>query len=196
MRLSDARRRWWLARQRRAVNARAFAAFGEGSAFAPPAVILSPHRIHLGARVLFHQGAWLSVVEEHNGRRHEPRLEIGDRCIFGRDVYISCVGEITIGQEVQIGDRVFITDTYHEYEDPDTSIVRQPMAEPRAVRIGDGSFLGPGAAVIAGVTIGERALVAVNAVVTRDVPPNTIVAGNPARVIRSYDRVRGTWVDA
>ena len=156
----------------------------------------SPHRIFVGDKVFFHSGAWLSVVEEHMGRRYEPRLEIGDRTTFGRDAYISCVGQITIGREVQAADRVFITDTYHEYEDPDTSIVFQPMAEPRAVVIGDGAFLGIGACVMAGVTIGERAFVGANAVVTRDVPPNGVVAGNPARLLRVYDRERGAWTDA
>ena len=70
------------------------------------------------------------------------------------------------------------------------------MAEPRAVVIGDGAFLGIGACVMAGVTIGERAFVGANAVVTRDVPPNGVVAGNPARLLRVYDRERGAWTDA
>ena len=194
MALSDVRRRWWLARQRRAVNARAFAAFGEGTAFAPPAVVRSPHRIHLGKKVFFHPRAWLSVVEEHNGRTYSPRLEIGDGCVFGHDMYISCVGEITIGSEVLVGDRVLITDTYHEFENPDVSIVRQPMAEPKPVHIGDGVHLGIGVCVLAGVTIGERSFVASGAVVTRDVPPNGVVVGNPARVLRHYDRAQGAWV--
>jgi acetyltransferase-like isoleucine patch superfamily enzyme len=190
-----ARRRLWLARRRRAVGASRFGAFGPGSAFGPPAVVRSPHRVFVGEKVFFHSGAWLSVVEEHNGRTHQPRLEIGDRTVFGRDAYISCVGTITIGSEVQAADRVFITDTYHSYEDPRTSIVRQPMAEPQAVVIGDGAFLGIGACVLAGVTIGERAFVGANAVVTRDVPANTVVGGNPAREIRRWDAAARAWVD-
>jgi acetyltransferase-like isoleucine patch superfamily enzyme len=190
-----ARRRLWLARQRRAVGASRFGALGANSAFAPPATVLSPHRIFIGDKVFFHSGAWLSVVEEHNGRRHQPRLQIGDRTVFGRDAYISCVGEITIGVEVQAADRVFITDTYHGYENPDVSITRQPMAEPRSVVIGDGAFLGIGACVMAGVTIGERAFVGANAVVTRDVAPNTVVAGNPARELRRWDPGANAWID-
>jgi acetyltransferase-like isoleucine patch superfamily enzyme len=196
MDLAGARQRLWLARQRRAIDAKSFGALGRDSVFGPPAVVRSPHRIFVGDKVFFHSGAWLSVVEEHMGRTYEPRLEIGDRTLFGRDAYISCVGNIRIGREVQAADRVFITDTYHDYADPDRSIIFQPMADPEPVVIGDGAFLGIGACVMAGVTIGERAFVGAGSVVTRDVPPNGVVAGNPARLLRTYDPERGLWVDA
>jgi acetyltransferase-like isoleucine patch superfamily enzyme len=184
--------RW---RARRRVGAHRLAAFGRESVIVPPAVIHSPHRIEIGERVLVHRDAFFSVVEEHNGRRYEPRLRIGDRTSIGHGVWISCVGQIDIGAEVLAGHNILITDTFHEYFDPDVSIARQPMGEPRPVRIGDGVHLGPNVAVLAGVTIGERSFVAANAVVTRDVPPNSVVVGNPARVIRRYDRERQAWID-
>lgn len=193
--IAQMRRRLWNARQRRLLRPHEFAHFGPGAGFQPPVVIIGRERISIGSDTFFHSGAWLSVVEEHNGRRYDPRLTIGDRCLFARDVWISCVGEITLGDEVLVGDRVLITDTHHEYEDPDTSIMRQPMAPPRPVRIGDGTILNSGCVITAGVTVGERAFVAANAVVTVDVPPNTVVVGNPARAIRSYDREQGRWVD-
>ena len=164
-RLRDLRREVFLRRAARRVGAHRLAAFGPTSLIVPPAVIHSPH------------------------------LRIGDGTSFGHGLWISCVGEIDIGREVLAGHNILITDTHHEYHDPDTAIVHQPMAPPRPVRIGDGAHLGPHVAVLAGVTIGERAFVAANAVVTRDVPPNAVAVGNPARVIRRYDRARGVWVD-
>ncbi|MEA2226861.1 MAG: hypothetical protein QOF04_491 [Solirubrobacteraceae bacterium] len=193
--IAEARKRLWQARQRRLLRPREFAHFGAGAGFQPPLTIIGRDRISIGARTFFHSDAWLSVVEEHAGRRYDPRLTIGDRCLFARYVWISCVGEITIGDEVLVGDNVLITDTYHEYEDPDTSIMRQPMAPPRPVRIGDGALLNSGCVITAGVTVGERAFVAANAVVTTSVPPNTVVVGNPARPIRTYDREQGRWID-
>ncbi|TMM03412.1 MAG: acyltransferase [Actinobacteria bacterium] len=194
-RLRDLRREVFLRRAARRVGAHRLAAFGPTSLIVPPAVIHSPHRIEIGRRVILHRDAFLSVVEEHNGRRYSPHLRIGDGTSFGHGLWISCVGEIDIGREVLAGHNILITDTHHEYHDPDTAIVHQPMAPPRPVRIGDGAHLGPHVAVLAGVTIGERAFVAANAVVTRDVPPNAVAVGNPARVIRRYDRARGVWVD-
>jgi acetyltransferase-like isoleucine patch superfamily enzyme len=193
--MAELRKRVWQARQRRLLRPQEFARFGAGAGFQPPVTVIGRPRISIGDGTFFHSGAWLSVVEEHHGRRYDPRLTIGARCVFARDVWISCVGEITIGDEVMVGDRVLITDTYHEYEDPDVSIVRQPMAAPRPVHIGDGVLLNTGCVITAGVTVGARSFIAANAVVTKDVPPNTVVVGNPARAIRTYDRAAGAWVD-
>ncbi len=189
-------RTWvWRARQRRLVRPNEFAHFGKDAGFQPPVTVIGRDRVSLGDGTFFHSGAWLSVVDEHNGRRYDPKLTIGDRCLFARNVWISCVGEITIGDEVLVGDGVLITDTYHEYQDPDTAIMLQPMAPPKPVHVGDGALLNTGCVITAGVTIGARAFVAANAVVTTDVPPNTVVVGNPARAIRTYDRAAGAWVD-
>src|SRR5207244_3361500 len=77
-----------------------------------------------------------------------------------------------------------------------TSLIVPPAVihSPHRIEIGRRVLLHRDA-VLAGVTIGERAFVAANAVVTRDVPPNGVAAGNPARVIRRYDRERGVWID-
>ena len=137
-----------------------------------------------------------SVVEHHNGRDHEPRLRIGSRTNIGHGIWFSCVGEIEIGEEVLMGHNILIADSYHEYHDPDKAIMYQPMAIPHGVKVGDGCIVGPHVAILAGVTVGERSFIAANAVLTQSVPPNSVVVGNPARVIRRYDRERGEWVDA
>ena len=186
--------RAWRAWVNRRVGASRFGAFGADSAFVPPAVVSAPERVFIGDRVFFQTGAWLAVYDEVHGVRFDPRLTIGDGCTFGRDVVIACLGEVTFGREVQVADRIFVGDTYHGYQDPDTNIVRQPMAEPRPVRIGDGAFLGINCVILPGVTVGERAFVGAGAVVTKDVPANSVVVGNPARVVRVYDRERGEWV--
>jgi len=189
------RERLFLWRWRRQVGAHRFAHFGERTLVFRPRGILNPHRIEIGDGVLIHEGAMFSVVEEHNGRRHEPRLRIGSGTQIGAGIWLSCVGDMEIGENTLMGHNILIADSYHEYEDPDTPIIHQPMAEPRPVRVGGGSILGPHVAVLAGVTVGENSFVAANAVVTRSVPPNSVVVGNPARVIRRYDRARSEWVD-
>lgn len=191
----QARQRWLLLYWRARVGAHRFAAFGERSIVYRPLGILNPHRIEIGDRVLVHQGAMFSVVEELNGRRHEPRLRIGDDTRIGHGIWFSCVGEIEIGERNLLGHNILIADSYHEYQDPDTPIVDQPMAPAAGVRIEPGCIIGPHAAILAGVTIGRGSFVAANSVVTRSVEANSVVAGNPARVIRSYDRLRAEWVD-
>lgn len=172
----------------------AYAAFGEGSVIAPPATVNCPHRIEIGRGVWIMPGAWLSVFEEHNGRRYEPRLRIGDRVALWRHAVIACVGSVEIEDDVLTADRIFIGDTSHGYRDPRAPVARQPLIDPRPVRIGRGAFLGVGAIVLAGVTIGENGYVGAGAVVTSDVPARSVVVGNPARVVRRWDEAAGDWV--
>jgi acetyltransferase-like isoleucine patch superfamily enzyme len=181
---------------RRQVKPDRFAAFGNNSVIVPPAVIVNHHRISIGDDVMINDRVWMSVVEHYRGQDFEPSLTIGDRTKLGRDNYIACVGRVEIGNDVLGGVRVLIADTYHEYQDPDTAIAYQPMAEPQPVRIGDGVLLNVNVAILPGVTVGERSYIGAGAVVTRDVPPNSVVVGNPARVIRRYDHERSEWVDA
>jgi acetyltransferase-like isoleucine patch superfamily enzyme len=191
----DLSKRLWLAKMNRQIRPERFASFGPDSVIVPPAVISCPHRIHIGSKVLIHDRAWFSVYEHYEGHDFEPSLRIGDRVLLSRDTYISCVGQIEIGDDVFSGQGVLIADSYHDYRDPRTAIRYQPMAEPQPVRIGAGSILNPHVCVMMGVTIGERSFIGAGSVVTRDIPPNSVAVGNPARVVRRYDHERGEWID-
>lgn len=170
----------------------AFASFGEGSVIVPPARVTTPDAIHIGDGVIVHEHAWLSVVAAIEGST--PKLTIGDGTSINRLVHIACVGQVEIGANVLFAERVFIGDTYHDYEDVTRPVIEQSMAEPKKVTIGDGAFLGIGAVILQGVSLGEQAYVAAGAVVTADVPARTLVAGNPARVVKRYDDTAGDWV--
>ncbi|MGI8864987.1 MAG: acyltransferase [Solirubrobacteraceae bacterium] len=185
----------FLWRWRRRIKAHRFARFGKGSLIVSPRGILSPHRIEIGDGVLIHEGAMFSLVERYRGREHQPSLRIGSGSNIGAGIWLSCVGQIDIGENNLMGHNILIADSYHEYRDPDTPIIFQPMAEPEGVSIGPGCIIGPHAAILAGVSIGANSFVAANAVVTRSVPPNSVVVGNPARVIRHFDRSRREWVE-
>jgi acetyltransferase-like isoleucine patch superfamily enzyme len=105
------------------------------------------------------------------------KLRIGDRVFLNNGVFLACCQEITIGDDVAIANEVYITDSDSH------GVEGRPVRE-LPVRIGDGAWIGARAIILPGVTIGTRALVAAGAVVTKDVPDDTLVAGNPARIIR------------
>jgi acetyltransferase-like isoleucine patch superfamily enzyme len=172
-----------------------FAAFGPGSVIAPfPRKVAGARRTRIGAGCFVGSNATLWVCESYLGRRYEPVFEVGDRTMIGRDVIVACILSVRIGAAVTVADRVFIGDCYHGYEDPEVAVLDQPMSGAAPVEIGDGSFIGVGAAILPGVTLGRGCVVAANAVVTRSFDANTVLLGNPARPIRTYDRARGAWV--
>lgn len=106
---------------------------------------------------------------------------------LGRNVFVNqnCtfydLGGLEIGDDVMIGPNVSLITSGHPVEPSRRrdGVVAKPIVIERNV------WIGAGATIIGGVTIGENAVVAAAAVVTRDVPPNTLVGGNPAKVIRS-----------
>lgn len=169
------------------------AELGVDSYFIEPYKIRSPHRIHVGDNVIVGERAFLSVVQSEGGLEFDPCLRIGDDVRFNSDVFIHCVGTVEIGTGAGLGARVFIGDSGRDFES-----LRQPgqapvITEPRPVRIHDHAVVGTGAILLEGVTVGERAFVGAGAVVTRDVPPRSIVFGNPARVVRRWDESAGEW---
>jgi acetyltransferase-like isoleucine patch superfamily enzyme len=176
----------------RLTGSRRFASLGERSIVHPPALVIGPERIRVGRDVTVHPGAFFSVLGEHEGKRYDASLTIGDRVRIGFGLVVGCAGSVEIGDDVLIADRVFIGDTYHEYRDVTRPVAHQGPVDPDPVSIGAGAFLGIGCAVLRGVTIGQGAYVGANAVVTRDVPAHTVVAGNPARPVRRWDG--SAWV--
>ena len=114
-----------------------------------------------------------------------PRLAIGDRSFIGHECSFIAMRGISIGKECLLGKGVQILDNDSHPLDPAARRSGQKVSECNAqeVIIGDGVWLAPRVTVLKGVHIGENAVVGVSAVVTRDVPANTVVAGNPAEVI-------------
>ena len=119
------------------------------------------------------------------------RLRIGDRVFVNCGTVVIAVKEITIGDDVALANEVFVMDSNSH------GVEGRPHVE-APVRIGDGTWVGNRAMVLPGVTIGKRVVVAAGAVVTRDVPDDVLVAGNPARVVRALEYPPGcrrAWHD-
>lgn len=116
------------------------------------------------------------------------QIHIGSQC--GMSGVVICSKELVeIGDRVQLGSGVVVCDTdFHSLEaNRRGSEDDLAMATSAPVMIGDDCFIGARAMILKGVSIGERAIVGAGAVVTKDVPAGTIVAGNPARVIKQVE---------
>jgi acetyltransferase-like isoleucine patch superfamily enzyme len=111
-------------------------------------------------------------------------LAIGDDSYIGRYSQINACKAVTIGKSVLIADRVFISDSEHNFNDTATPIRWQGESFTGAVHLEDGCWIGIGAVILGGVTVGKNAIVGANSVVTKNVQANSVVGGAPARLIR------------
>lgn len=102
------------------------------------------------------------------------------------------IGPVSIGNHVIIAQHVVLSGLNHIYEDVERPIVDQ-LVRTAPIVIEDECWIGANAVITAGVTIGKHAIVAGGAVVTRDVPPYSIAAGNPARIIKQYNAATQQW---
>jgi maltose O-acetyltransferase len=111
------------------------------------------------------------------------RLAIGDRVYFAHNVWINATGGITFGDDIMVGPMTVFASSDHVIEGG--SLSRRSVAAP--ITIESNVWIGSHAVVTRGVSIGPNSIVAAGAVVTRDVPPNTLVGGVPARKIGDLD---------
>ncbi|KQY79602.1 acetyltransferase [Paenibacillus sp. Root52] len=117
------------------------------------------------------------------------RLTIGDDVLINAGVGIAANIEVVIGNNVMIGPRTSIFDSaYHRIDSLDDG---SEMAQ--RITIQDNAWIGTGALILPGVTIGKNAVVAAGSTVTKDVPDNTLVAGAPAKVIRELT-IHDGWI--
>lgn len=132
-------------------------------------------------------------------RGSPPVLHIGNHVQINDSVHIGAIEQVVIGDHTLIASRVFISDHNHgNYQvhgvasAPEIPPADRPLSS-RPVHIGRNVWLGEQVCILPGVTVGDGAIVGANSVVTRDIPPNSIAAGNPARVIRVFDASTQTW---
>lgn len=114
-------------------------------------------------------------------------ITFGDRCYVGHSSTIAAHRSIMIGDDVMIADLVTIRDHEHRFDQPHLPIRQQGVRAAR-ISIGNNVWIGSKATLTSGVTIGYNSVVGANAVVTKDVPPYSIVGGVPARVLGEVPR--------
>lgn len=156
----------------------------------------NPFLIHLGDHVLVDKDVWLSPVLPDE-RKDGPTIVIEDNCLIARRVQISARNRVHLKKNVLLSASVLITDNSHEYQKFDSTIDEQGFMRGGTVEIGEGCWIGHGAAIVCtqgDLVLGCNCVVAANALVTKSFPPYSVVSGNPARIVKQYDPDKGHWI--
>lgn len=175
------RLRWMLTKQK-------FKSLGSGSVIHMPVFIKNPQHISIGNNWT---GLWNIRIEAWDAyyeQRFTPEISIGNNVSMNSDIHIGCINKVTIGNNVLMASRIYIND--HSHGNVDASELHLPPVKRKLVSKGpviieDNVWVGEGVCILPGVTIGKNSIIGANAVVTKSFPPNSVIAGIPAQLIKT-----------
>lgn len=174
-----------------------FASRGPGVVVDYTATVQGSRFIEVGAGTWVQRHAWLTVpLIELPEPPKAPVLRVGERVQIGPRTTLSAVREVVVEDDVLFGMNVYVSDHVHSFRDPKVPIKDQGLPPAGRVRIGKGAWIGANAVIVADgkdLEIGANAVVAANATVTKSVPPRSVAAGSPARVVDRWDEATGRW---
>jgi acetyltransferase-like isoleucine patch superfamily enzyme len=139
--------------------------------------------LEIGRKGRLRFGRFVWIGDGSKIRCHEGVVEIGQKTVMGQECTISAYQQVRIGEQCVIADRAMFIDFDHGVVEVERPIRLQGIYK-RDVEVGSNVWIGYGACILRGVRVGDNSIVGTNAVVTKDVPANAVVAGVPARIIR------------
>jgi acetyltransferase-like isoleucine patch superfamily enzyme len=142
--------------------------------------------LEIGRNATVSLGRWSWLGQGCKIRAHEGRVSVGAKSVLGQECTISAYQHVSIGRECIVADRVMLIDFDHGVVDVERPIRQQGIYK-RDVRVGHNVWIGYGACLLRGVTVGNNCVIGTNSVVNKDVPDDAVVAGIPARVLRMRD---------
>ena len=154
--------------------------FGKNSFIGPgyDFLFLNLKNVEVKNDVMIGKRAWLQTVDF-------GKISIGSGTHIGRDVVLSARNTITIGKNCLLSYRVSILDHNHKLNKTEKSPMRSGLTEGKKIMIGDNSFIGANVCITKGVILGSHCVVGANSVVTKSFPDNSVIVGNPAKIIKT-----------
>jgi acetyltransferase-like isoleucine patch superfamily enzyme len=150
--------------------------------------ITNPQFVFVGNHSVFLRNTCITATPSIPG--HDPDIHIGCFCRFGFNNHISAINKIMIGDNVLTGSYVLISDNSHGNSNCDMlnlPPLQRPLLSKGEISIGNNVWIGDKVSILAGVHIGNNAIIGANSVVTKDIPDNCVAVGNPAKVIKTIE---------
>lgn len=161
------------------------AKFGFLSYIGKPLYVSGLKGLYVGSKVRVYPAARLEIMKG-------GKVIIENDVSIGQCLHIISSEEVIIGENSTLSANVFITDVDHEYEAIDVHIMNQPLVK-SATKIGGNCFIGYGAVIRSGTQLGTQCIVGANSVVKGKFPDYCVIAGNPARIIKQYNKDTQKW---
>lgn len=165
-----------------------FPQIGKGVHFKNKITLRGVKYIHINKKTSFGFGCILTAWDNYGTQKLSPRINIGEDSHFGEYNHITAINSITIGNGVLTGRWVTITDNAHGKSDYDDLCIKphlRHLYSKGPILIEDNVWIGDKVSILPNVKIGKCSIIAANSVVTKDIPPYSIAAGIPAKVIKS-----------
>lgn len=166
---------------------RDFGSFGVDAGVMYPGHFRGEKYIHIGDRVSIGKYAVITTWDAYENESFEPYIEIGEGTSIGDNCHISAISRIVFGKNVLTGRWLTVVDNSHGRIKPEElgiSPIKRLLYSKGNIEIGDNVWIGDKVTILAGVTIGTNSIVGANSLVTADVPPNCVVGGIPAKIIK------------
>jgi acetyltransferase-like isoleucine patch superfamily enzyme len=156
-----------------------------------PRHITSPAHIEVGNNSRIHKNA--TIIALMSDEEDSPKVSVGNGTYIGMNVFIACKKSIVISDHCVLSDNIFISDTSHGLTPTAGPILGQALTPARPIVIESGTFIGRNSFIAPGVILGKHSVVGAYSVVTRSVPAKTMVAGNPAKVVKRWSEITEQW---
>lgn len=166
-------------------NKARFKHFGKRSLLASDQLLVHPENVTIGTDSSIQKHC---VIETWPIGSYKPNLIIGNNVSIGEYSHITCANSIKIGNGILTGRFVLITDNAHgasNLADLNTPPLKRPIYSKGTIEIEDNVWIGDKVTILPGVKIGKGSVIAANAVVTKNIPPYSIVGGCPAKIIKT-----------
>jgi acetyltransferase-like isoleucine patch superfamily enzyme len=175
-----------------------FAAVGSNLSIHPTALLSRrvASGIKMGNSVIIRNNAWLNTFDLSEADSG-AKIIVDDQCVLNAQSIISAKNRIHLERDVMVSACALIMDHNHAYEDTRLPIKAQGLTSGGTILVEQGCWIGHGAAIVCGqgeLVLGRNSVVAANALVTKSFPPYSVIVGNPARLARRFDTVKGIWI--